>query len=104
MPDETPAPETPPPAPAQAPSQSAPAAPAPTILASDVLGQPAWKARKFRDNWALARGGDVDIVRNASGQLAAFVPDPSKLTDAGRAEIAKILDEPRYKSTAPANS
>ena len=88
MTDETPA-ETPPPT------------PAPLILATADMSQPQWMARKFRDNWALGKGGDVDVIRNAQGQLAAFVEDPTKLSDATRAEIAKILSEPRYATAAP---
>lgn len=73
-----------------------PAPTPPNILPLDALGQPAWKARKFRDNHALHRGGSVDIVRNADGQLAAFVADPAQLTDQVRTEIAAILTSPRY--------
>ena len=76
------------------PDEPAPAAA--TILPSSDLQTPPWLSRKFRDNWALDLGGDVDIVRNEAGDIAAFVPDPSKLTDRERAEIAQIIARPRY--------
>lgn len=78
--------------------------PPPVILPRSDLSTPAWKARKFRDNHALGRGGDVDIVRNAGGKLAAFVADPAKLTDKERAEIAQILAEPKYHPAAKAQA
>lgn len=85
MPDQ-PSPEAKPPA----------TAAEPLILPKSSLALPPWKQRKFRDCHGLGLGGSVDIVRNAGGQLAAFVADPAQLSAQDRAEIVEILNSPRY--------
>jgi hypothetical protein len=53
-------------------------------LATDQPENPATR----RERWAFNRGGGFDLVTSRDGTVVAVVPDPAKVTDEQRAEIA----------------
>lgn len=55
-----------------------------------------------RRNYGLAKGGSVDIHTIAGGTLVAAVADPEKLTEAQRAEIARVIEQEQKRSAPKA--